>query len=208
MKVIAINGSPRAEGNTYLTIKAFAEELGKEGIETHILQAGSADIGGCSHCGCCMNAGQCQKPDEQFKTWSEILFHADGVFLAAPAYFGSIPGPMKSFLDRFFFQCLRSGIMYHKIGASMAVLRRAGGFTTVDDLNRYFLVSGMVIVTATSANLIHGANPGEVLQDTEGMDAVLKLARNMAWIMKMKEATKDRLPPPPFVKKPMMNFIR
>ena len=208
MKVVAVNGSPRAEGNTYLTIKAFAEELKKYDIETQVLPVGSSDIDGCSHCGCCMNAGQCQKPDEQFKAWSETLFHADGVFLAAPVYFGSMPGPMKSFLDRFFFQCLRSGIMYHKVGASMAVLRRAGGSSTLDDLNRYFFSSGMIIVTATGSNLIHGANPGEVLQDTEGMDAVLKLARNMTWIMKMKEATKDLLPPPSFTKKPMMNFIR
>ena len=87
MKVIAVNGSPRPEGNTYLTIKTFAEELEKEGIETQILQAGSADVSGCSHCGCCMNDGRCQKPDEQFKTWSEILFHADGVFLADAGQF-------------------------------------------------------------------------------------------------------------------------
>jgi len=98
--------------------------------------------------------------------------------------------------------------MYHKVGASMAVLRRVGGSSTLDDLNRYFFSSGMIIVTATGSNLIHGTNPGEILQDTEGMDAVLKLAKNMTWIMKMKEATKDLLPPPPFTKKPMMNFIR
>jgi len=208
MKVVAINGSPRPEGNTYLTIKAFVEALEKESVETQILQAGSAGISGCSHCGGCVNIGRCQKSDEQFKAWSEILFDADGIFLAAPVYFGSMPGPIKSFLDRFFFQCLRSGIMYHKVGASMAILRRAGGLTTLDDLNRYFFSSGMIIVTATGSNLIHGAKPGEILQDTEGMDAVMKLARNMTWIIKMKEATKDLLPPPPFTKKPMMNFIR
>jgi len=208
MKVVAVNGSPRPEGNTSIAIKTFLDELEKEGIQTGLLNVGGANTAGCKCCGGCRKSGRCQIPDEVFSAWSEDLFSADGLFLAAPSYFGSIPGPMKSFLDRFFYQCLKAGTMYQKAGASIAVLRRIGGFTTLDDLNRYFFSSGMIIVSATGASLIHGSVPGEVLQDAEGIDGILKLARNMAWVLKMMEATKDRILPPAFTKKPMTNFIR
>ena len=207
MKVIAINGSPRLEGNTALAIGVFRSEMEKEGLETEMLQVGG-DIAGCRSCGGCAENSRCRIPDEQFQSWSDKIFHADGLLLAAPVYFGSIPGPMKSFLDRLFFQCLTAGTMYHKVGASLTVLRRSGAYTTLDDLHRYFFSSGMIIVSATGVNSIHGRKPGEVLHDAEGMDMIVKLAANMAWILKMADDTKDRIQPPPFTKKPFTNFIR
>ena len=206
MKVIGVNGSPRADGNTFLTINAFFNELREAGVaETEVLHVGDGHIPGCISCRGCEGTGVCAVDDEEFKVFSDKLLDADGVFLAAPVYFGTMPGQMKGFLDRFFFQCLQTGRCRHKVGASSAILRRTGGYTTIDDLNRYLFAGEMVVAGHC---IIHGNKTGEVLQDKEGLGGIRRLARNMAWVLKMKEATKDQIQPPPFEKRQHMNFIR
>jgi len=205
MKIIGINGSPKADGNTFLTINAFFEEVSKDGFETEILHVGHGQIPGCAACMACEATGECAITHELFKQYSGKIMEADGIFLAVPAYFGTIPGQMKSFLDRFFFQCFQTGRMRHKVGAAAAILRRSGGLTTIDDLNKFFLASNMIMV---GHSIIHGTAPGEVLQDYEGLAAVRRIARNMAWILKMKEATKQTIEPPQYEQRQFMNFIR
>lgn len=138
MKVIGVNGSPRPDGNTYMTIKAFFDELQNEGIDTELINAGDGQIQGCICCRGCAETGECVIPDARLREFSDKLLAADGVFLAAPVYFGTMPGQIKAFLDRFFFPCIQTGKMRHKVGASAAILRRTGGYTTIDDLNRFF----------------------------------------------------------------------
>ena len=205
MKVVGLNGSFNLEGNTFLTIKAFFEEIEKEGIETELLQVGGGRISGCTACRKCAGTGECALPDDGFKELSGKMLDADGVFLAAPVYFGSLPGQMVSFLDRFYFQCIQTGRMRHKVGACAAILRRSGGYTTIDDLNRYIFSGDMISVGHC---IIHGNIKGEVLQDEEGLGAVRRVARNMAWVLKMKEATKTQIAPPQREKRQFMNFIR
>ena len=205
MKIIGLNGSPKTDGNTYLTIQAFFEEVSKEGFETEILHVGDGQIPGCVACRGCVSTGECAVPNELFKQYSDKILEADGLFLAAPVYFGTLPGQMKSFLDRFFFQCLQTGRMRQKVGAAAAILRRSGGFTTIDDLNRFFLAGNMVTV---GHSIIHGTAPGEVLQDWEGLAAIRRIARNMAWILKMKDVTKDTVELPLQEQRQFMNFIR
>ena len=205
MKVIGINGSPNADGNTYLTIEAFFKELHENGVETEILHIGDKPVPGCIACRGCAETGVCAISDDLFKEQSAKILAADGLFLAAPVYFGTMPGQMKSFLDRFFFQCIQTGRMRHKVGASAAILRRTGGYTTIDDLNR-FIFSGEMI--SVGQCIIHGAVQGEVMQDTEGLSIVRRIARDMAWVLKMKEATKDQIAPPLYVSRQRMNFIR
>jgi len=208
MNVIALNGSPHHRSNTYLAIRTVLGEVEAEGIETQILQVGSHPVTGCIACSKCFKEGHCVVPDEQFEEWAQILYQADGVLLAAPAYYGSIPGVMKTFLDRFFYQARSRARMRHKVGASIAVLRRSGGLTTLDDLTRYFYGSEMLFTPTPCPDIIHGSVPDEVLRDAEGMDALQKMGRNMAWLLKMKEATKDAVPPPPYKERVFMNFIR
>ena len=205
MKIIGVNGSPKADGNTFLTIQAFFEEVSKDGFETEILHVGDGQVPGCVACRGCAATGECAVPHELFKEYSDKILEADGLFLAAPVYFGTLPGQMKSFLDRFFFQCLQTSRMRHKVGASAAILRRSGGLTTIDDLNKFFLAGNMITV---GHSIIHGTAPGEVLQDWEGLAAVKRIAKNMAWVLKMKEATKQTIEPPPYEKRQFMNFIR
>ena len=205
MKVIGVNGSPRADGNTFLTITEFFDELQKEGIETELLHVGDGKVPGCICCRGCAGTGECVIPDENLKEMSEKIIGADGVFLAAPVYFGTMPGQMKAFMDRFMFQCIQTGRMRHKVGATAAILRRTGGYTTIDDLNRFFFAGEMIVVGQT---IIHGNLTGEVLQDTEGLAGIRRTARNMAWVLKMKDATKADITPPTSEKRQMMNFIR
>ena len=205
MKVIGVNGSPRADGNTYLTIQAFFDELQKEGIETELIHAGDGQISGCVCCRGCAGSGDCVISDDKLREFSEKLLAADGVFLAAPVYFGTMPGQIKAFLDRFFFPCTQTGKMRHKVGASAAILRRTGGYTTIDDLNRFFFSGEMIPVGHC---IIHGNLTGEILQDREGLHALKRTARNMAWVLKMMQATKAEITPPPYEKRPFMNFIR
>ena len=205
MKVIGVNGSFNTDGNTFLTIEAFFTELQKEGIETEHIYVGDGRIAGCIACRGCEGKGECAVPDPDFKALSDKLLAADGVFLAAPVYFGTLPGQMKAFLDRFFFQCIQAGRMRHKVGASAAILRRTGGYTTIDDLNRFIFAGEMI---AIGQCIIHGNKKGEVLQDVEGLGGIRRLARNMAWVLKMRDETKTTIIPPPYEKRQPMNFIR
>ena len=205
MKIIGVNGSPNAAGNTFLAIKAFFDEIQNEEFETELLHIGDGKIPGCIGCRGCAETGECVITDDKFKELSGKLLHSDGILLAAPVYFGTIPGQMKAFLDRFFFQSAQSSGMRLKIGASAAILRRTGGYTTIDDLNRFFFARDMISVGQT---IIHGNLPGEILQDFEGLAGIRRLARNMAWVLKMKESTKSVIDPPPYEKRVFMNFIR
>lgn len=208
MKVIAINGSPRPKGNTYLAIRRVFDTLEAEGIETEVLQVGGRPVLGCIACNRCVKEGRCTLPDEEFEALAQKIYDCDGLILAAPVYYGSMPGVMKTFLDRFFYQNRSNDRMRHKVGASAAILRRSGGRTTLNDLNHYFYSSEMLAVPTPGPNVIHGALPGEALQDKEGMDILQTIGKNMVWLLKMKEATKETVPPPPFKERVRMNFIR
>ena len=209
MKVVLVNGSPKAEGNTYLACKTVADVLQKEGIETEIIEIGHKDIPGCMACNGCMKGAGCVHADADFKAWAETLYAADGVIFATPVYYSGINGTFKSFLDRVFFSA--RGSWRHKIGAGIAVVRRLGGMTAFEQLNAYFLISEMLIAPTFYWNVAYGAAPGEVLQDGEGMSLLQNLGRNMAWMLKMKEQTKATVPPPPplpMTERVRTNFIR
>lgn len=209
MKVVLINGSPKAEGNTYLACKTAAEALQGEGIDTEIIQIGHRAIAGCMACNGCRKGEGCVHGDAEFLAWAEALYAADGVIFATPVYFAGLNGSVKAFLDRVFFSGRNR--WRHKVGAGIAVVRRLGGMTAFQQLNAYFLISEMLIAPTFYWNVAYGAAPGEVLQDGEGISLIQNLARNMAWMLKMKEQTKDSLPPPapvPMQERVRTNFIR
>lgn len=205
MKVLAINGSPRLKGNTYHALKLACDELTAQGIETEILQIGGKAIHGCIACEQCRN-GVCALADDAFNEWCEKLYTADGVILGSPVYYSAIAGTMKCFLDRAFY-CSR-GRMKHKVGASVAVARRSGAMPTFEQLNNYFLISEMVIAPSYYWNAAHGGKPGELLQDVEAVSVIQTMARNMAWLLQMKEYSRDGVPRPEKVKRGWTNFIR
>lgn len=205
MKVVAINGSPRAGGNTQQCLQIVGRELEKQGIELEILQIGAQPVRGCVACYNCLEtgSGHCIQKD-QANEWIDKMVAADGIILASPVYYGGIAGTMKCFLDRAF---LAAGAkLHHKVGAALVTLRRSGGLETYQQLNAYMNTMEMVLATSDYWQAVHGLNAGEVQQDTEGVEVMQKLGRNIAWLLQVIE--KAGTPPPQTAPRTMTNFIR
>jgi multimeric flavodoxin WrbA len=211
MKVIAINGSPKKEGNTYHALSMVGNELNAAGIEFEILHIGHKMIHGCIACGkCAMNRDEkCSIQSDELNDWIQIVKRADGMILGSPVFYSGIAGTMKSFLDRMFFVAGSNGNLFrHKVAATLVAVRRTGGSVTFDSLNHYLSYSEMIIATSRYWNVIHGTAPGEAIQDGEGLQIMSVLGRNMAWLLKMKEATAGTIEPPEAEAKVYTNFIR
>ncbi len=211
MKVIAINGSPRKLGNTYNALKIMEQELISANIDFEILDVGNKKIHGCLACRKCIENKnrKCSIDNDIVNLAVEKISEADGLIIASPVYYSGIAGTMKCFLDRTFYVAGANGALFRqKVATTVVAVRRSGGSTTFDALNHFLNVSEMIIVSSNYWNIIHGRNEGEATQDTEGVQTLKLLAKNMAWIINMKEATKLTIPPPEFVKKEYMSFIR
>ena len=211
MKVIAINGSPHKDGNTYHALQLVGSKLHENGIDFEILHVGNKAIRGCIACGKCrkLQNEQCGINTDPLNEWIQVLKDADGIILGSPVHYSGIAGTMKSLLDRLFYVSLSNGNFFrHKVGAAVVAVRRSGGSSTLDSLNHYLTYSEMMLATSSYWNIIHGTSPGEAVQDGEGVQIMETLGENMAWQLKMREMTKDSLPAPVKVPKVMTNFIR
>jgi len=210
MKVVAFNGSPNKEGNTYHAIRIVTEGLEKEGIETEIIHVGNKSIRGCLACGQCRKKKdeKCVAGDE-VNEWIQKMKEADGMILGSPVNYSSIGATMKAFLDRAFFVAGNNGgIFRHKVGAAVVAVRRSGGMTAFDQLNHYITYSEMLIPTSNYWNVIHGTTPGEAVQDEEGVQIMRVLGKNMAWLLKLVENGNGTVDVPEKEKKVATNFIR
>ena len=210
MKVLAFNGSPNKEGNTWHAISMVTAELEKEGNETEIIHVGNKVIRGCTACGLCVKNKdeQCVLPGDDVNEWIQKMKYADGIILGSPVHYAAMGGTMKSFLDRaFYVTSANGGMLRHKVGASVVAVRRSGGLPAFDQLNNYLNYSEMLIPTSNYWNVIHGARPGEVTQDEEGVQIMRVLGKNMAWLMKLVENGRGTVTPPERETKIYMNFI-
>lgn len=211
MKVVAFNGSPNKEGNTYHAIKIVADELRKEGIETEVIHVGNKSIRGCIACNQCVKNKneKCVLQGDEVNEWIQKMKETDGIILGSPVHYSSLGATMKSFLDRaFYVTSINDGMLRHKVGASVVAVRRSGGLPTFDQLNNYINYSEMLIPTSNYWNVIHGARPGEALQDEEGVQIMRVLGKNMAWLMKLVENGKGSVKEPARESKVYTNFIR
>ncbi|WP_432663866.1 flavodoxin family protein [Wukongibacter baidiensis] len=211
MKVVAFNGSPRKEGNTYYAIKMVMNELEKEGIKTEIVHVGNKRIRGCVACyQCSANKDErCAIQDDEVNDWIQKMKEADGIVIGSPVYYSGVAGTMKSFLDRAFLVAgVNDRMLRHKVGASVVAVRRSGGIPTFNQLNQYINYSEMIMPTSNYWNVIHGTNPGEALQDEEGVQIMKVLGKNMAWLMKLAENGKGKAEVAEAEEKVFTNFIR
>ncbi|MEI7824652.1 MAG: flavodoxin family protein [Chlorobiaceae bacterium] len=211
MKVIAVNGSPRKEGNTYHALTGVGRQLQENDIDFEILHIGNQAVRGCMACGtCAKNQNEkCSITTDPLNEWIQQIKAADGIILASPVYYAGIAGTMKCFLDRAFYVAgSNGGLFRQKVAAAVVAVRRTGGSSTFDSLNHYLTYSEMILATSNYWNISHGRAPGEVLQDGEGVQIMDVLGRNMAWLLKMREQTKVLIPRPESVDKIFTNFIR
>ena len=181
MKVLMINGSPRAEGNTYVALREMEKIFKEEGIETEILQVGNKAVRGCIACGSCAKNGKCVF-DDAVNEAAPKFAECDGLVIASPVYYASANATLIAFLDRLFYSTGFDKTM--KVGASVVAARRGGLSATFDELNKYFTISGMPVASSQYWNSIHGRMPGEAKEDGEGLQTMRVLARNMAFLMK------------------------
>ena len=211
MKVVAFNGSPRKEGNTYHALKVVCDQLESQGIETEIVWTGGQDIKNCRACNMCARNRdeKCILQGDDVNEWIQKMKEADGILLGAPVHFSGMSAGFKAFLDRAFYVCGNNGsLLRHKVGAAVTAVRRTGGIGAVDSMYHYLTYSEMLLPTANYWNVIHGTKPGDTEQDAEGKQIMEVLGRNMAWLLKLKEYGKDAVPAPASVKKAFTNFIR
>jgi multimeric flavodoxin WrbA len=211
MKVVAINGSPRKDGNTAHALKIVGECLLKQGIELEIIQVGDKTIRGCIACGTCAKNKdeRCSHTSDCVNDSIQIMKEADGIVIGSPVHYSGVGGTMKSFLDRaFYVSGCNGGLFRHKVGAAVTAVRRSGGSSALDCLNHYLMYSEMIVASANYWNIVHGRTPGEMLQDLEGVQTLEVLGNNMAWLLKMREETKESIPAPERVNKVYTHFIR
>ena len=181
MKVLIINGSPRANGNTSIAINELVKTFSAEEIETDVCHIGNKDIRGCIACGNCSELGHCVFNDA-INELAPKFEEADGLIVASPVYYASANATLIACLDRLFFSTHFDKTM--KVGASIVVARRGGCSSTFDELNKYFTITGMPIASSRYWNSVHGRESGEAAYDAEGLMNMRILARNMTFLMK------------------------
>jgi len=188
MKVLLINGSPHKDGCTFTALNEVAKTLEKNGIETEILYLGVKPIAGCIACGKCFEQKKCFIDDKV----NEILARSDefdGLVIGSPVYYAGPSGQIRAFLDRLFYA---GGWRFAgKPGAAVVSCRRGGATAAFDQLNKYFTISSMPIVSSQYWNQVHGAYAEQVLQDEEGMQTMRTLGNNMAWLLKCIQLGKE-----------------
>lgn len=206
MKVLLINGSPNEKGCTYTALSEVATTLNENGVDTEIAYIGKQAIRGCVACGGCYGKGKCVFNDDMVNGLIEKMEQADALIVGSPVYFASPNGNLISLLDRFFYA---GGCFAHKPAAAVVSARRAGTTVTQDDLNKYFSIREMPIVTSTYWNMVHGSNPEGVMEDKEGLQTMRNLGSNMAWLLKCIEIAKENgLEAPVSDKTNRTDFIR
>lgn len=187
MKVIAINGSARKDGNTAILVRHAFSVLEEEGIETELVQLAGKPVHGCTACGGCMKEHnrRCAVDDDIVNECIGMMDDAEGMILASPTYFADVSPGMKALMDRAGLVAIFNGAMFRrKVGAAVVAVRRGGAIHAFDTLNHFFFINQMVVPGSSYWNVGIGFERGEVEKDEEGLNTMKILGENMAWVMK------------------------
>jgi multimeric flavodoxin WrbA len=207
MKALLVNGSPNKKGCTYTALCEVEKELNKANIETEIFHLGKKPIRGCTACRKCTETGRCVFDDDAVNAGLDKAATSDGFIFGSPVHYAGVSGVVKSFLDRCFYA--GSNVFAYKPGAAIVSCRRAGSTAALEQLNKYFSINHMPIVSSQYWNMVHGNTPEEVLRDIEGLQIMRTLGRNMAWLLQSIEAGRNAgVPLPEKEERAWTNFIR
>jgi len=187
MKVVAFNGSPRRNGNTVILIDEIFKILQKEGIETEMIQLGNKPVHGCTACGKCkeIQNGKCHIKNDHLNICIEKMVEADGIIIGSPVYFADVTPEVKALIDvAGYVTRANNHQLKRKVGAGVIAVRRGGALHAFETINNFFLISQMIVPGSSYWNFAIGRDPGDVLNDAEGMQTIKTLGENMAWLMK------------------------
>lgn len=205
MKVLMINGSPRADGNTKIALEEMKKIFEGEGIDCEIFDIGTQAVRGCIACNSCYKTGKCVF-DDCVNKLAPKFEEADGLVIGSPVYYASANASLVALLDRLFYSSHFDKTM--KVGSAVAVARRGGLTATFDELNKFFAISGMPVASGQYWNGVHGRDKGEAKEDGEGLQSMRTLARNMAFLMKSIALGKEKYGLPEKEQFIRTNFIR
>lgn len=205
LKVLMLNGSPKANGNTAVALHEMEEVFRANGVDAETVVVGNQAVRGCVACNGCAQTGRCVF-DDIVNELAPKFETADGLVVASPVYYASANATLVACLDRLFYSTHFDKTM--KVGASIACARRGGCSATFDELNKYFTISNMPIAPSQYWNSIHGRTPGEALQDGEGRQTMRTLARNMTFLMKSIALGREQFGLPETEERIATHFIR
>ena len=186
MKVVAISGSARKDGNTAILIKHVFAEFEAEGIETELVQLAGKKIQGCRACYKCFanKDRRCSVKNDVANECIAKMIEADGIILGSPTYFSDVTAEMKALIDRAGFVSRANDFLFkRKVGAAVVAVRRAGATHVFDTINHFFLIGQMIVPGSSYWNIGIGRNIGEVEKDEEGLQTMKHLGENMAWLL-------------------------
>lgn len=206
MKVLMINGSPRADGNTFIALSEIAKQLNKHGVDTEIVQLGTKPLHCCVACGHCRNGKHCVFDDDPCNEIIDKMATSDALIVGTPTYYGQPNGGVLSVMQRVFYACSEN--VQNKPAAGVAICRRGGATAAFNSLNMIFQMSNMPLVSSQYWNIVYGCTKGEAASDTEGMQTMRTLADNMAWMLAKIHAGNKPDYPQRESKWQGMNFIR
>ena len=187
MKIVAFNGSPRRNGNTSILIGEMFKILQKEGIETELIQLGNKPVHGCTACGKCkeIQNGKCHIKNDHLNYCIEKMVEADGIIIGSPFYFADVTPEVKALIDvAGYVTRANNHLLKPKVGAAVIAVRRGGALHAFETINNFFLISQMIVPSSSYWNFAIGRDPGDVLNDAEGMQTIKTLGENMAWLLK------------------------
>lgn len=190
LNVLIINGSPRVGGNTSIALREMENVFHENDVNVETVQIGNKDIRGCIACNSCSEKGKCVF-DDVVNELAPKFEKADGLVIASPVYYASANATLIACLDRLFYSTSFDKTM--KVGASVVCARRGGCSATFDELNKFFTISNMPVVSSQYWNSIHGRQKGEAEMDEEGKQTMRVLARNMVFLMKSIALGKEKI---------------
>ena len=212
MKVLLVNGSPHKDGCTNRALAEVARTLEEDGVETEVFWIGPRPVGGCVACNACAKLGRCAFDDGGVNEFREKAAQADAFVFGAPVHYGRAGASLLGFMDRLFYANGRAGqpdVLAHKPAAAVTSARRAGTTSALADIEKFFTISQMPIVSSRYWNMVHGTSAEEVEQDEEGLWTMRQLGRNMAWLLRCIEAGRAAgVPEPGSEAGARTNFVR
>ncbi|RIJ45961.1 flavodoxin family protein [Maribellus luteus] len=186
MKIVAINGSPRRNGNTALLIHEMFKIFEAEGFQTELVQLGNKPVHGCTACAKCKEEqdGRCHIKNDHLNLCIEKMLEADGIIIGSPVYFADVTTEIKALIDVAGYATRAGGhLLKRKVGAGVIAVRRGGALHAFETINNFFLINQMIVPGSSYWNFAIGRNPGDVLNDDEGMQTIRTLADNMVWLL-------------------------